>query len=54
MHKEQKACNLIKKINKYRDGSLKDYELIKDVCDYFDDFKNETLSESDLSSLMTL
>lgn len=51
MHKEQKACNLIKKINKYRDGSLKDYELIKDVCDYFDDFKNETLSESDLKFL---
>lgn len=51
MHKEQKACNLIKKINEYRDGSLKDYELIKNVCDYFDDFKNETLSESDLKFL---
>lgn len=51
MHKEQETCNLIKKINNFRDGYLKDYELIKYVCDYFDNSKDEVLSESDLKFL---
>jgi hypothetical protein len=41
MHRIKEAANIIKKINEYKNNKLKDFELIKFVCNYFDNIKNK-------------
>src|SRR5690606_31004834 len=35
------------RLNKYRNNEIQDFELIKDVCSYFDKIKNEEITEAD-------
>ena len=51
MDRVKKTANLIIDINKYRRQQLKDFELIKAVCTYFDTIKSEKLSQADLRFL---
>jgi hypothetical protein len=48
MDKIKEAANIITQINKYRDGSVRDFELINSICSYFDNIKQKELSISDL------
>ena len=45
MDRRKEACAIIKSINEYHNKKLKDYILIKRVCDFFDLIKNDKLSE---------
>ena len=47
MDKIEEAASVIVNINNYRDGLIKDYDLIKSVCSYFDKIKDEEISEHD-------
>lgn len=47
MDKIEEAASVIVSLNNYRDGQIKDYDLIKSVCSYFDKIKNEEISEPD-------
>jgi methylmalonyl-CoA mutase N-terminal domain/subunit len=51
MDRIKEASNVIIGINKYRENEIADYDLIKIVCKYFDDIKEEEISESDLRFL---
>ncbi len=51
MDKIKEASNVIIGINKYRENQIEDYDLIKIVCKYFDDIKDEEISEADLKFL---
>ena len=54
MDKIEEAASVIVSMNKYRDGQIKDYDLIKSVCSYFDKIKNEEISEHDKKFLKYL
>ncbi|MCF8255244.1 MAG: DEAD/DEAH box helicase family protein [Bacteroidia bacterium] len=47
MDKIEEAASVIVSLNNYRDGQIKDYDLIKSVCSYFDKIKSEEISEPD-------
>lgn len=47
MDKIEEAASVIVSINNYRDGQIKDYDLIKSVCSYFDKIKDEEITEHD-------
>lgn len=47
MDRIESAADIIVKINRYNNGELHDYELIREVCAYFDSIKNEPLSDAD-------
>lgn len=47
MDKIEEAASVIVSINDYREGQIKDYDLIKTVCSYFDKIKGEEISEHD-------
>ncbi|MBK8296861.1 MAG: helicase [Saprospiraceae bacterium] len=47
MDKIKEATSVIIGINQYRNGEIKDYDLIKTVCTYFDKIKGEEITESD-------
>lgn len=47
MDKIEEAASVIVSINNYRDGQIKDYDLIKSVCSYFNKIKDEEISEHD-------
>jgi late competence protein required for DNA uptake (superfamily II DNA/RNA helicase) len=47
MDKIEEAASIIVNINNYRDGLIKDYDLIKSICSYFDKIKDEEISEND-------
>ncbi|MBW8017632.1 MAG: helicase [Planctomycetes bacterium] len=47
----QEASNVIVKINEYKSGHIKDYELIKVVCAFFDMIKSQEITQSDLKFL---
>ena len=47
MDKIEEAASVIVNINNYRDGLIKDYDLIKSVCSYFDKIKDEEITEHD-------
>lgn len=47
MDKIKEATSVIIGINQYRNGEIKDYDLIKTVCSYFDKIKDEDVTESD-------
>ena len=51
MDRIEEASYIVKSLNAYRNDELKDFELIKIVCSYFDRIKNEDLSEADLNFL---
>lgn len=51
MDRIEEASHIVKSLNAYRNDELKDFELIKIVCSYFDKIKNEDLSEADLNFL---
>lgn len=52
MDKIKEAADIIVNINKYRDNLIKDYELIRLVCSYFDKIKDEKISEHDKKFLI--
>jgi late competence protein required for DNA uptake (superfamily II DNA/RNA helicase) len=47
MDKIEEAASVIVSLNNYRDGQIKDYDLIKSVCSYFDKIKDEEITEHD-------
>lgn len=47
MDKIEEAASVIVSLNQYREGIIKDYDLIKSVCSYFDKIKSEEISEHD-------
>lgn len=51
MDRIEEATYIVTALNKYRNDELKDYELIKIVCNYFDKIKHVELSDADLSFL---
>lgn len=51
MDKIKEATSVVVGINQYRNGEIKDYDLIKTVCTFFDKIKDEDISESDLRFL---
>ncbi len=54
MDRRKEACSIIKAVNEYKNKQIKDYELIKKVCNYFDLMKSEDLTQADLSFLKYL
>lgn len=54
MDRRKEACSIVKAVNAYKNKQIKDYELIKKVCNYFDLIKNEDLTQADLSFLKYL
>ena len=54
MDRRKEACSIVKAVNEYKNKQIKDYELIKRVCNYFDLIKNEDLTQADLSFLKYL
>lgn len=46
MDRIESAADIIVKINRYNNGELHDYELIREVCAYFDSIKDEPLTDA--------
>ncbi|MCM1004157.1 MAG: hypothetical protein NC408_07435 [Candidatus Gastranaerophilales bacterium] len=51
MDRRKETCSIIKSINAYKNNQLANYELIKQICNYFDLIKNEKLTQADLKFL---
>lgn len=51
MDRIKETTNVVIEINKYRNNQINDYDLIKTVCNYFDEIKTENISQSDLRFL---
>lgn len=51
MYRIKKTTNLIKILNNYRAKKIEAYDLITEVCNYFDYIKDEKLTSSDLEFL---
>lgn len=51
MDRIKETTNVVIEINKYRNDQINDYDLIKTVCNYFDEIKTENISQSDLRFL---
>jgi hypothetical protein len=51
MDRIQESSDLIAEINKFRNGTIPDYEVIKSVCNYFDLIKEDSLTASDVKFL---
>lgn len=51
MDRIKEAASVITDLNKYRSHQIKDYDLIRSVCFYFDKIKEEEISEADLKFL---
>ena len=51
MHRIQETSNVIIEINKYRKNEIKDYEIIKTVCGFYDRIKKDGITQSDLKFL---
>ena len=51
MDRRKETCSIVKAVNEYKNKQIKDYELIKKVCNYFDLIKNENLTQADLCFL---
>lgn len=45
------ASHIITKLNAYRNGELEDYQLIEEVCGYFDKIKDQQLLDADFCFL---
>ena len=48
MDKIKEASDVIIAINRYREGEIKDHDLIKRICKYFDLIKDQNFSQADL------
>ena len=51
MDRIEKTADVVISINKFRRNEIQDYELIKTVCSYFDEIKNEKLNQADYKFL---
>lgn len=51
MDKIKEAASVIVDINRYRNQQIKDYDLIKTVCGFFDKIKEEEITQPDLQFL---
>ena len=51
MDRVEETANILIDLNKFKRGQLKDYDLIKSVCTYFDIIKREKLTGSDFKFL---
>jgi replicative superfamily II helicase len=51
MDRIEETTNIIRQINKFHSKEISDDILIKSVCDYFNEIKNELLNQSDLKFL---
>jgi late competence protein required for DNA uptake (superfamily II DNA/RNA helicase) len=51
MDRIEETTNVLRQINKFSSKEISDDILIKSVCDYFNEIKNDTLSQSDLKFL---
>ena len=47
MDKIKEATSVVVSLNNYRNQKIQDFELIKDVCSYFDKIKSEEITEAD-------
>jgi len=51
MDRIEETTNVLKQINKFNSKEISDDILIKSVCDYFNEIKNDALNQSDLKFL---
>ena len=51
MDRIEETSNVLKQINKFNSKEISDDILIKSVCDYFNEIKNDSLNQSDLKFL---
>ncbi|MEA9414339.1 helicase-related protein [Flavobacterium sp. PL02] len=51
MDRIKETANVVIELNKYRKNEIEDYDLIKVVCDYFDEVKDEQIGYADLCFL---
>ena len=51
MDRIEETTNVLRQINKFNSKEISDDILIKSVCDYFNEIKNDTLNQSDLKFL---
>lgn len=51
MDRIEETTNVLKQINKFNSKEITDDILIKSVCDYFNEIKNDSLNQSDLKFL---
>lgn len=51
MDRIEETTNVLKQINKFNSKEISDDVLIKSVCDYFNEIKNDSLNQSDLKFL---
>ncbi|MET0943992.1 MAG: hypothetical protein ABWY22_01145, partial [Flavobacterium sp.] len=51
MDRIEETINVLKQVNKFNSKEISDDILIKSVCDYFNEIKNDTLNQSDLKFL---
>ena len=51
MDRIEETTNVLKTINKFNSKEISDEILIKSVCDYFNEIKNDKLNQSDLKFL---
>ncbi|WP_153800390.1 helicase-related protein [Foetidibacter luteolus] len=51
MDRIKETTNVLRQINKFNSKEISDDVLIKSVCDYFNEIKNDTLNQSDLKFL---
>lgn len=54
MDKTDRIVSIVRDLNAYNLGRLKDYELIEKVCDFFDNQKTEKLNQTDKKLLIHL
>ena len=51
MDRIEETTNVLRQINKFNSKEISDDILIKSVCDYFNEIKNDSLNQSDLKFL---
>ena len=51
MDRIKETANVVIELNRYRKNEIEDYELIRVVCDYFDEVKDEQIGHADLCFL---
>ena len=54
MHKKQKTINVVISLHRYQDKLIQTSEMIREVCEYYDFIKDDTLSQNDLQFLKKL
>lgn len=54
MDRVKEIATLLKRVTDYKKGKIEESDLIKDVCSFFDEIKQETLNPSDRNFLLYL